>query len=477
MIDHVQRALVQDLFHTGLSAADPAQAVTAHLRLEQDTLFVGTRAYNLAGARLVVIGAGKATGTMAAATEALLGERITAGWVNVRQGYDPGVPMRRIHVHVAGHPIPDEASVAGTQQILDLLPGLEDDDLVLILLSGGASALLELPVPGVGLEEVQRLTNVLLRSGATIAEVNTVRKHLSQVKGGQLARWAGPAQVAVLVLSDVVGSPLDVIGSGPCAPDPTTYADAWDVLEHYGLVEALPVDVRAHLTRGRRGEVAETVKPGDPALARVVHTIIADNTVAAHAVVRRAQELGYQALLLTTSLEGEAREVGRVLAALAKQVACYDVLLTLGSLAQAEAASGDRFAGQGLAANGAPLGWPAVLVCGGETTVTVRGPGRGGRNQELALAAALALEGWPDILVATLATDGTDGSTDAAGAIVTGDTASRARALGLNPAAHLVLNDSYPLFAALGDLIQTGPTGTNVNDLALLMVGDRAIKR
>jgi len=443
MMVNAQHKVVSELCHAALSAVDPARAVAGRLRLDGERLAVGERSYNLSGGRLVVIGAGKAAGTMAAAVEGLLGERIAAGWVNVRRGYEPAAPLRRIHVHSAGHPIPDAAGVEGTQQMLQRLAGLGAGDLVLLLLSGGASALLELPVAGVELTELQRLTAALLRSGAPIGEVNTVRKHLSQVKGGRLARWAGPAQVAVLVLSDVVGSPLEAIGSGPCAPDPTTYADTWDVLERYGLAAELPAGVRAHLERGRRGEVAETAKPGDPSLGRVAHTIVADNATAAHAAVRRAAELGYHALLLTTYLEGEAREVGRVFAALGKEVARHR----------------------------RPVAPPAILVLGGETTVTVRGPGTGGRNQEAALAAALALEGWPEVLVATLATDGSDGPTDAAGAIVTGETAGRARAQGLDPAACLARNDAYPFFAALGDLIQTGPTGTNVNDLAFVVVG------
>jgi hydroxypyruvate reductase len=443
MADKTPRELVQDLIQAALAAADPAQAVARHVCLEGDTLHVGDRAYDIAGRRVVVLGAGKASGTMAAAVEELLGERIATGWVNVRRGYEPAVPLRRIHIHGAGHPIPDLASLEGTQQMLERLAGLSERDLVLFLLSGGASALLELPVAGVSLEDLQRLTDALLRSGAAIAEINTVRKHLSQVKGGRLVHWAGPAQVAVLVLSDVVGSPLDAIGSGPWAPDPTSFADAWAVLQRYGLLDGIPAGLREHLERGRRGEVGDTPKPGDPRLAQVQHLVVADNRAAASAAVARARALGYHALLLTTSLEGEAREVGRVFAALAKEVACYDE----------------------------PLPRPAVLVLGGETTVTVRGQGQGGRNQEAALAAALALEGWAGVMVATLATDGTDGPTDAAGAIVTGETVARARALGLDPGAHLARNDAYPFFAVLGDLVQTGPTGTNVNDLAFVVVG------
>lgn len=437
-----QRELVLDLIHAALAAADPGPAVRRHLRLEGQTLRLGEQSYDLRGGRLVVVGAGKAGGTMALAVEEILGKRISAGWINVRRGYEPAAPLRRIHVHGAGHPIPDAAGLEGTRQILELLAGLQERDLVLFLLSGGASALLEMPAPGIRLAELQRLTDALLRSGATIVEVNAVRKHLSQVKGGQLVRQSGPARWAVLVLSDVVGSPLSAIGSGPCAPDPTTFADAWDILERYALLDAVPA-VRRHLEAGRRGAIPDTPKPGDSCLAGVQHVIVADNRAAASAAVERARALGWNALLLTTYLEGEAREVGRVLAALGKEVSRY----------------------------GQPLPRPAVLVLGGETTVTVRGPGRGGRNQEAALAAALDLEGWADVLVATVATDGTDGPTDAAGALVDGQTVARARARGLDPAAHLAGNDAYPLFAALGDLLHTGPTGTNVNDLAFVVVG------
>jgi hydroxypyruvate reductase len=375
---------------------------------------------------------------MAAAVEELLGEHICAGWVNVPRGYEPAVPLRRIHIHAAGHPLPDAAGVAGTRRILALLKGLGEHDLVLFLLSGGASALLELPPAGVSLGDLRHLTEALLRSGATIAEVNTVRKHLSRVKGGRLAQLAAHSQVAVLVLSDVVGSALEAIGSGPFVPGGTTCDQAWSVLERYGLTAGLPASVSAALRQpagGRNG-------PLPAAHGCIYHCVIADNRTAATAATERARRLGLNAQLVTTYLEGEAREVGRVLAALAKEVARH----------------------------GEPLPRPAGLVLGGETTVTVRGPGKGGRNQEAALAAALALDGWQDVMVATLATDGTDGPTDAAGAVVTGETAARARALGLDPAACLARNDAYPLLDAVGGLIRTGPTGTNVNDLAFVLV-------
>ncbi len=436
--------LAMELVWAALGAVNPARAVAHVLRVTPDAaLQVAGRAYDLSTVgRLVVIGAGKAGAGMATAVEALLGERVAAGWVNVHRG-DPLPAGRRIHLHPAGHPLPDADGLEGTHRILDLLDSLGAGDLALVLISGGASALLEQPVAEVTLEELRQLTDALLRSGAAIGEVNAVRRHLSQVKGGQLARRIvrRGAAAAVLVLSDVVGNPLEAIGSGPCAPDPSTFADAWAVLERRGLLATVPPAVREHLERGLRGEAPETPKPGDPLFERVQHVVIGDNRTAAQAAVERARALGLHALLLTTYLEGEAREVGRVLAGLAKEEA----------------------------ACGRPLPRPACLVLGGETTVTVRGAGRGGRNQELALAAALALDGWPDVMVVALATDGVDGPTDAAGAIVNGETAARARAAGLDPGAHLARNDAYPLLTALGALIITGPTGTNVNDLAFVL--------
>lgn len=443
-----QREIAMELVWAALGAANPARAVARHLALAGpggSLLRVGERMYDLAQVqRLVVVGAGKAGAGMAAAVEAFLGHRIAAGWVNVQRGYEVAQPLQRVRIHPAGHPLPDEASLEGTRHILELVSGLTERDLVLVLLSGGASALLEQPVPGVTLEDLQSLTDVLLRSGATIREINTVRKHISLVKGGRLAQEIGRsgARASVLVLSDVVGSPLDAIGSGPCAADPTTYADAWAVLERHELLGQAPRSVLEYLQRGLRGEAEETPKPGDMLFREIHHLVVADNRTAAQAAVERAQALGLHALLLTTYLEGEAREVGRVLAALAKEEASY----------------------------AHPLPLPACLVAGGETTVSVRGGGRGGRNQEQALAAAISLEGWEGVLVATLATDGTDGPTDAAGAIADGETVARARALELDPLDRLACNDAYPLFAALGDLILIGPTGTNVNDLAFVLV-------
>jgi hydroxypyruvate reductase len=338
--------------------------------------------------------------------------------------------------------VPDAAGLAGARQLAELATNAGPNDLVICPISGGGSALLTLPASGIELSDLQALTDQLLRSGATINELNTVRKHLSQIKGGGLARLAAPAAVVSLILSDVVGDPLDVIASGPTAPDPTTYADAWAVLEHHHLIDTAPQPITARLRAGLDGQVPETPKPHDAVFERVQNVIVGSNRLAAEAASAKAQELGFNTLLLSTYVEGEAREVARVAAALAKEVVRY----------------------------GRPVARPACIVWGGETTVTVHGDGKGGRNQELALAAALALDGWQDIALAALATDGTDGPTDAAGAIVGGDTVARAREQGLVPINYLARNDSYRFFQDLGDLIITGPTQTNVNDLMFLFV-------
>jgi hydroxypyruvate reductase len=439
-----------ELVWAALGAVNPYQAVSRHLRLEgsdsasSPVLHIGSQSFNSTQFdRVVVVGAGKAGAGMATAVEAVMGDLVAEGWVNVRYGYESQQPLDVIHIHQCGHPNPDEAGIQGTGSILDILSRLSERDLAIMLLSGGASALLEQPAPGISLQDLQILTDLLLRSGATITQVNTVRKHISQVKGGRLAQVVARrgARATIIVVSDVVGSPLDSIGSGPFAPDPTTFADAWSILQQHDLVEHIPDSIGKHLQNGLQGQVADTPKPGDPVFERINHTIVADNRAAGEAVVDRAEALGFHSLLLTTYLEGEAREAGSFVAALAKEEARHNH----------------------------PLPRPACLVLGGETTVTVRGSGLGGRNQELALAAGMALDGWEGLLVLTLATDGTDGPTDAAGAIVTGRMVRRARDLGLEPADYLERNDSYNFFSTLGDLVVTGPTGTNVNDLTIVL--------
>jgi hydroxypyruvate reductase len=433
------------VLEAALEAADPAQAVRRALRRDGDTLFVGDRSYTLRQfRRILVVGAGKATAPMARAVEDLLADRLTAGTITVKYGYT--TPTRVIAVREAGHPIPDEAGVAATQAIVNLLRDTTADDLVLCLISGGGSALMPLPVPGVSLSDLQALTEALLRSGAPIQALNTVRKHLSQVAGGQLARLAHPATVVALIVSDVVGSPLDVIASGPTVADESTFEQAWQVLERYGVLEYTSAAIRQHLQRGLSGEIPDTPKPGDPALTRVHNVIVTDNAHAAAAAVDRATALGFNTLLLTTYLEGEAREIGRVLAALAKEIAW----------------------------RGHPLPPPACLIAGGETTVTVRGHGKGGRNQEVALSAALAIQGLPGMLIASLATDGTDGPTNAAGGLVDGLTIARGQERGADALAALRDNDAYHFLEQAGALLITGPTNTNVNDLLAVFVGTAA---
>lgn len=429
------------ILEAALAAVDPAEAVRRTLRLQDGLLAAGEACYALDEFdHIYVVGAGKAGAPMAQAVEELLGERITAGSVTVKYGYT--APIRRVRLVEAGHPVPDEAGMRGAAAILALLERATPRDLVLVLISGGGSALLPAPLPGTTLADLQTLTNQLLRAGATITEINCVRKHLDALKGGRLALKANGARILALVLSDIVGNPLDMIASGPTTADATTFTDALAILGRYRLLEGAPAPLLDALRRGADGAIAETLKPGAPELRRVQNLVIASNEIAAAAAERAAVAAGFHTLLLTTYLEGEAREAARVLASLAKSIR----------------------------ADGRPLTRPACILCGGETTVTVRGEGRGGRNQELALAAALSLEGLDGVMLASLATDGTDGPTDAAGALVEGDTIARARALGLDPYDYLARNDSYAFFTALGDLLLTGPTNTNVNDLVAIWV-------
>ncbi|HOU15917.1 MAG TPA: DUF4147 domain-containing protein [Anaerolineae bacterium] len=444
--------LTEHLLHiqtAALRAVNPQPAVKRALCCEGNLLRVVEQTWDLdAVERLLLVAAGKASVAMAEAAAPILGAALTAGIVVTKYGHAAGHTLpASVRVIEAGHPIPDAAGMMGAAAIAALLETTTPRDRVLLLLSGGASALLPAPAAGIALADLQAVTDALLRAGATIGEINAVRKHLSRLSGGQLARLAHPAPVAALILSDVVGDPLDVIASGPTAPDPTTYADAQAVLARYRLLDAIPRSVAEHLEQGCAGCIAETPKPGDPLFANVANVIVGSNRLAALAAVAEAERLGYQAVLLTTFMEGEAREVAKVAAALAKSIR----------------------------AHGEPLRPPACVVWGGETTVTVRGQGKGGRNQELALAAALALEGMPDVALLALATDGTDGPTDAAGAIIDGQTAQRARAAGQDPAAALAANNAYPLLDAAGALLCTGPTGTNVNDIMVLLIGEKLI--
>jgi len=418
------------IFRASLAAADPRQAVTRALRDLDTGSF----------SRIIVVGAGKASAAMAQAAEKVLGRRITAGLINTKDGHF--APLRRIELNECSHPVPDQRGVDGARRIAALARDAGPSDLVLALISGGGSALLPLPAEPVTLAEKQDTTRLLLACGANIHELNAIRKHLSAIKGGQLARLAAPATVYALLLSDVIGDPLDVIGSGPAAPDPSTFQDAWSVIRKYGLERKIPAAVRARLQEGFSGALPDTPKPGDPCFNSTRNVIVGSNRLAVDAAAAKAQALGYQSLVLSTTIEGETRDVAAMHAAIARE----------------------SFT------SGRPAPPPLCLISGGETTVTLRGKGLGGRNHEFALAAALALEGIPGILAFSAGTDGTDGPTDAAGACADGATLLRAAALGLNASDSLARNDSYHFFQPLNDLIITGPTGTNVMDIRILLV-------
>ncbi len=429
------------VFRAALKAADPVEAVLRHLRVEGDTLIAGNRRYALRRFQnIYVIGAGKASAAMASGVERVLGRRIRSGLINVKYGHL--ARLRRIELNECGHPVPDENGVRGAGRIAAIAREAGEGDLVICLISGGASALLPAPAPPVTLEEKQDVTRLLLACGASIREINAVRKHISALKGGQLARLAFPATVLSLLLSDVIGDDLDVIGSGPTAPDASTFADAAAILKRYGLQDQAPPAVRERIEAGLAGKAAETPKASDEAFRRTQNLIIGSNRLAVDAAEKKARELGFRTLVLSTLIEGETREIARMHAAVAREVR----------------------------ASGRPLKPPACLISGGETTVTLHGKGLGGRNQEFALAAAIDLAGIPGVVVLSGGTDGTDGPTDAAGAIADGDTVARARRQGLDAWHFLAENDSYHFFNPLGDLIRTGPTNTNVMDVRLLLV-------
>jgi hydroxypyruvate reductase len=437
----VARREARAIFRAALQAADPVAAVRRHLRLIDQTLVAGGRQYSLRSFdRIWVVGAGKASAAMASAAEGLLGKRIAGGLVNVKYGHT--ARLRRIELNECGHPVPDERGVQGAARIADIVRRAGRRDLILCLISGGASALLPLPAPPIALEEKQAVTQMLLASGASIQEINAVRKHLSAIKGGQLARMAWPAKVISLLLSDVVGDQLDVIGSGPTAPDASTFADAQSVLDKYGLSARLPAAVRERIAAGVRGDLPETPKENDPAFRRTRNFTVGSNRLAVDAAEARARQLGFEPLVLSTTMEGETREVARVHAAIAREVV----------------------------ASGRPVKRPACLISGGETTVTLRGGGLGGRNQEFVLAAAIELAGCPGVVVLSAGTDGTDGPTDAAGAIADGTTVAAAAAKGLDARRYLADNDSFHFFEAAGGLLITGPTRTNVMDVRLVLV-------
>jgi hydroxypyruvate reductase len=433
------RESAQKIWEAALDAARPSVFIPRSVSVTPRGFRVGDKDYRVPG-RLIVIGAGKAGAGMAQVVEGMLGDRISAGLVITKYGH--ALPTERIQVFEAGHPVPDRAGELAVDGMREILHGLEEDDVVLCLISGGGSALLPAPAHGITLEEKQVVTSDLLRSGATIFELNAVRKHLSEIKGGRLMEWTVPAQVVSLIMSDVIGDSLDFIASGPTAPDTTTFADALEILRKYG--RKIPPAVESRIEKGARGEIPETPKPGDPLFDRAHNHVIANNRLLMEAASAKARELGFETMILSSEIEGEARDVGRFFASIAREIGWSDN----------------------------PVKAPACILAAGETTVTVRGQGRGGRNQEMALAWAAKMQSWDEpTCFASVATDGTDGPTDAAGGLVDPLTYSRAIEAGYDPTHSLRANDSYPLLKGVRDLIVTGPTQTNLMDLQILLAG------
>jgi glycerate 2-kinase len=413
------RRLLLDMFRAAVNAAAPALCVPVHLPPRPK-------------GRTIVVGAGKAAASMAAAVE--------AHWSGPIEGrYGHGVPCMHIEVVEASHPVPDEAGSKAARRILDKISGLTADDLVLVLISGGGSALLTLPAAGISLGDKQAINRAMLKCGAHIAEMNAVRKHLSAIKGGRLAIAAAPARVVALMISDVPGDDLSVIASGPTVPDVSTRSDALAVLTKYGI--EIPAAVAVHLN----DEASETPEPGDPRFSNVTNSHVATPQKSLEAAARVARDAGIPSVILGNAIEGEARDVGIVHAGIARQ--CGDW--------------------------GQPLEIPCVLISGGETTVTVRGNGRGGRNAEFLLSLGIAADGRNGIWALATDTDGIDGSEDNAGAILTPDMLRRAKRTGIDVKTRLVDNDAYSVFAALNDLVVTGPTLTNVNDFRAILVTKR----
>ncbi len=433
------RSILRRVIGAGLRAADPAYALLNRVHRTGHRLQVGRRSYDLRSFdRVVAVGAGKASARMAQALERVLGPYLDGGLVVVKTGH--GLPTKRITVTEAGHPVPDRAGLEAAEQLRARAAELGPRDLLIVLLSGGASSLTPAPVDGVSLADKQKLTELLLRSGAAIQEINVVRKHLSTIKGGRLAE-ATHARIVTLILSDVIGDELTAIGSGPTTPDPSTYREAIAIMKRRRIWTKVPASIRRHLQRGERGDVSETPKPGAARFRRVQHEIIGNNETALVAAVEAAQRAGLRTVLFSTPLVGEASTAGKTFASLAERLS----------------------EGKGMVQR------PYCLVAGGEPTVTVTGRGKGGRAQEFAAAAACEIAGLHKVWVAAIGTDGTDGPTDVAGAVVSGSTLDQAKRKGVNLRRALAQHNTYPALHALKSHIVTGPTGTNVNDLYLLL--------
>ena len=429
------------IFNQSLIAVDPKACIYRCCRVEDNRLYINDHSFDLdAYDQIRVIGAGKAAASMAYAVEQLLGDRISQGLVIVK--YEHLEPLNTIKIVEAAHPVPDENGVAGSKQLLDMARSADEATLVICLVSGGGSALMVSPADGLTLKDKQETTRVLLSCGATIHEMNTIRKHLSGIKGGRLAGAVYPATMVCLILSDVVGDDLDVISSGPAVADPGTFESCMKIIRSYGIEDRLSGAVISHLKRGAQGLIPETPKPGDRALESVHHTIVANNFDALKTAEECAEKLGYNTLILSSLIEGETADIAGMHAAIARQVLM----------------------------SGHPVRTPACILSGGETTVTIKGKGKGGRNQEFALASAFHIDGKKRIVILSGGTDGSDGPTDAAGAVADHTTIQRAVSGGLNPERHLKENNAYPFFDGLNDLVKTGATNTNVMDVRIMLI-------
>jgi len=438
--------MAKSIFSEALCAVDPSKILKDRIRIQRERLSIkmereSEKVFDLnTFDKIFLVGSGKASNAMAQAIEEIFGDRLTKGVITTKYGHL--LPLNKTKVIEAGHPIPDQKGYEGAKKIQRLLKESGPKDLVIFLLSGGGSALLPFPADRIDLEEKQEVTQFLLDCGADIKEINTVRKHISMIKGGWLAKWAYPSTVIGFILSDVVGDQLDVIGSGPTVPDSSTFGEAFEILKKYNLLKEISPSIQNHLRSGKEGKIEETPKPGEAVFEKVYNSLIGSNILALLEAKREAESLGFNTVILSSSIEGETREAARFHTAIAKEVIF----------------------------SGNPIPRPACLLSGGETTVTVKGKGLGGRNQEFALAGALEISGIERVVLLSGGTDGTDGPTDAAGALADHTTVRRAKAMSMNPKAHLENNDAYPFFQKLGDLLITGPTHTNVMDVRILLV-------
>ena len=444
-LDEMKR-MARAIFSKALSAVEPTKILKERIQLEKDCLRIrigdnSEKVFDLNGFdKIFLVGTGKASNSMAQAIEEIFGDRLTKGVITTKYGHL--LPLKKTKIIEAGHPIPDQKGYEAAKMILNLLKGSGREDLVIFLLSGGGSALLPFPADGIALKEKQEVTQFLLDCGADIKEINTIRKHISWIKGGWLAKWAYPSTVIGFILSDVVGDQLDAIGSGPMVPDPSTFDEAWEILKKYELLNEIAPSIRKYLQLGKEGNVEETPKPGNVVFERVHNSLIGSNILALREAEKEAISLGLNTFILSSSIEGESREAARFHTAIAKEVI----------------------------SSGNPIPRPACILSGGETTVTIKGKGLGGRNQEFVLAGALEISGVEKVVLLSGGTDGTDGPTDASGAVADHTTIQRAKSMGLDPRAHLDNNDAYPFFQKLGDLLITGPTQTNVMDVRILLV-------